>query len=439
MSAPNPTAVEPAIVLRDLTELAPFSFRWPEGPEEFQTGWELTARVGRHEFRVRHGLGIRDTYGRSRVHAVTWLNGNVEVEGVEADDYAVTRSLISLLRRDDRKHVRRSAEVPDGYDAFEIVGHRREIDAPHSPRSLAVKIREDDLGRWAAHAWIRHEQRGRRPRPVRARTVPAAVEASSAPPPAPRPDAGSVVAALLAHGEALSARQRREGTVFTPDPAANTFVQTDPFAFLVAVISDQGITAERAWATPHALRQRLGHLDVGRVAAEPGEVAAAFQQPPKLHRFVNQIPRWISQAAGIIVREYGGEAGRIWSDRPAAAELRERLEQLPGIGQKKAAMAVEILERDLGVPLTSLSGSDIAYDVHLRRVFLRTGMAERDDVSQMVTVARSLHPERPGALDYPAWDIGRRWCKPSAPDCATCPLVAACPQLIERGSQVRGV
>ena len=261
MSAPDPTAVEPAIVLRDLTELAPFSFRWPEGPEEFQTGWELTARVGRHEFRVRHGLGIRDTYGRSRVHAVTWLNGNVEVEGVEADDYAVTRSLISLLRRDDRKHVRRSAEVPDGYDAFEIVGHRREIDAPHSPRSLAVKIREDDLGRWAAHAWIRHEQRGRRPRPVRARTVPAAAEASSAPPPAPRPDAGSVVAALLAHGEALSARQRREGTVFTPDPAANTFVQTDPFAFLVAVISDQGIPAERAWAPPPSPRHRRGSPD----------------------------------------------------------------------------------------------------------------------------------------------------------------------------------
>jgi len=39
---------------------------------------------------------------------------------------------------------------------------------------------------------------------------------------------------------------------------------------------------------------------------------------------------------------------------------------------KKAAMAVEMLERDLGVPVRDMGGSDIAYDVHARRVFLRT-------------------------------------------------------------------
>ena len=31
-------------------------------------------------------------------------------------------------------------------------------------------------------------------------------------------------------------------------------------------------------------------------------------------------------------------------------------------------MAVEILEHDLGVPIRELNGSDIAFDVHLRRV-----------------------------------------------------------------------
>jgi endonuclease III len=50
-----------------------------------------------------------------------------------------------------------------------------------------------------------------------------------------------------------------------------------------------------------------------------------------------------------------------------------------------------------------------------------------------------LYPERPGALDLPAWDIGRRWCHPRHPDCALCPLYVACPRLIERGSTVRGV
>jgi len=101
-------------------------------------------------------------------------------------------------------------------------------------------------------------------------------------------------------------------------------------------------------------------------------------------------------------------------------------------------MAVEILERDLGVSLTDLSGSDIAYDVHVRRVFLRTGLAERDDVGHMVALARALHPQRPGALDNPAWDIGRRWCRAGVPDCPTCPLVTACPRFVEKGDHVHG-
>lgn len=66
-------------------------------------------------------------------------------------------------------------------------------------------------------------------------------------------------------------------------------------------------------------------------------------------------------------------------------------------------MAVEILERDLGLPIREMSGSDIAYDVHIRRVFIRTGLAEVDDPDHMIAIARRIHPDRPGALDAPAW------------------------------------
>lgn len=93
-------------------------------------------------------------------------------------------------------------------------------------------------------------------------------------------------------------------------------------------------------------------------------------------------------------------------------------------------MAVGILARDLAVPIQELSGTDIAYDVHVRRVFLRTRLAERDDIDHMVEVARCLHPERPGELDFPAWLIGRRWCRPGIPDCGGCPLRSVCPKNI---------
>lgn len=174
------------------------------------------------------------------------------------------------------------------------------------------------------------------------------------------------------------------------------------------------------------------------MTADPDAVRVALHETPKLHRFVNVVPAWIVRAAEIVIENYAGDASALWSDQPTATELRRRLERFPGIGQKKAAMAVEILARDLGVPLRELTGSDVAYDVHLRRVFLRTGLAERDDPGHMIAVAQALHPNRPGELDLPAWDIGRRWCSPTHPDCPTCPLNIACPRLIDRGTSVRG-
>jgi uncharacterized HhH-GPD family protein len=155
---------------------------------------------------------------------------------------------------------------------------------------------------------------------------------------------------------------------------------------LVAVVCDQGILAERAWAIPYLLAQRLGTLDPAQLASRRADVQAAFAEPPKLHRFVNQVSGWIVDAADIVTERYEGDASAIWGKTPTAADLRARFDEFPGIGQKKAAMAVEILERTRHVRLADLSGSDVAYDVHLRRVFLRTGLAEYDDVDHMVAV-----------------------------------------------------
>lgn len=225
---------------------------------------------------------------------------------------------------------------------------------------------------------------------------------------------------------------------FTPHPAANQLVIDDAFAFLLGVIFDQGIPAERAWRAPFDLMQRLGHLDPQRMVDEPDRVRGAIAQSPVLHRYREKMPDWLVSAARIIVRDYSGDASRLWSDAPTAAELQRRFDRFPGIGQKKAAMAVEILERDLGVAIRDMQGSDIAYDVHVRRVLLRTGLAEVDDLEHMLTVTRRLHPERPGAIDLPAWLIGRQWCRAGIPNCAMCPLVLVCPQEIERGNTVRG-
>lgn len=140
-------ATRPRVNVSHVGRLGQFTFRWPAAVEEFEEGWAYEVHVAGETHGVRHGLGGREVYGRIRVHTATWLDSAVQVEGVEADDYPTTQALLSFLRRDDRKHVRHYGEVPAGYEKFEVVEHRREIDAPWGPFSLAVKIREDDLER----------------------------------------------------------------------------------------------------------------------------------------------------------------------------------------------------------------------------------------------------------------------------------------------------
>ena len=211
---------------------------------------------------------------------------------------------------------------------------------------------------------------------------------------------------------------------------AGKLIVDDPFAFLVGVIFNQNITAERAFRVPGELKARLHHLDPARIWADPEAFMQAVERPPALHRFPATIAKFVVASADLVIRRYGGDAGRIWNDSPSAAELYRRLDEFPGIGQKKASMTVEAIEKSPYFALSGLEGTDISYDIHLRRVFLRSGLSERDDPDDMIAIARALNPKRPGALDNPAWHIGRQWCHRREPECGACGLTAACPKLL---------
>lgn len=222
------------------------------------------------------------------------------------------------------------------------------------------------------------------------------------------------------------------GNAFTSDPVADRFVRERSEAFLIGVLFTQGIPAERAWAAPWLLSQRLGHFELHRIAAERQKVAAAVAARPALHRFVQTVPRWISAAAERVIERYGGDAEAIWPDGASVAEVAERLRAFEGIGEKKAAMAVEILVRHLGKRLVGLQDGCVAYDVHVRRVFLRAGLVSEDSPEAVREAARRIRPQDPGSLDLATWLIGREHCRPSKPRCQACPLGRTCPRLTDR-------
>lgn len=426
--------LEDLVLLAGPTSIPRFDYRWPEGVEQFDVAWQATVELHGRTFDVRHGLAWREAFGRRRRRSVTWINNNPVVEGVGPDAYEQDHHLISALRHPDKTLLRPTDEVPGLYRDFPLSSHRDEIVAPYSRDALAVKLPEQDVMSWVGYAFARKAMTSTAP-------AVAPVQQVTDPNPAHSPVGGAsttdVVQALLTYGAEQAPAQ--PGVVsFTPHPEANHLVLNDAFAFLLGVVFDQGIPAERAWRAPYDLKVRLGHLDPSRLVADPSAVHAAVAQPPVLHRYREKMPVWLVAAAQKVMAEYRGDAARIWADAPTAAELQRRFDAFPGIGQKKAAMAVEILERDLGVDVRELSGSDIAFDVHVRRVFLRTHLAQYDDLDHMVAVARAANPDRPGAIDMPAWLVGRQWCHAGTPKCAACVLRTVCPKDVSRASAVRG-
>lgn len=423
----------------------PFTYSWPEGNETFQSAADVILAVDgrRHELRV--AVCDRQAYGQQRRRIVVFAGSQPLAEGVGVDDYPRSRSLAGLLKDADGRMIRPGGPVPEVYGGFPIVNFSSEVTGPYTRAGLAVLLREDDYVSWSVFALARRSLRAGVPPPTPSSTAPAT---AAPPPPVPTQRAGdtqpagdtqrAVVAALLRFGREHQQQRLGRDPQFTPHPQANRLILDDPYAFLLGVIFDHGILAERAWRAPYELRLRLGHLDPVRMSNEPQAVRAAVARRPTLHRFVERMPRWLVQAAQRVVDEYGGDAATIWSDNPRAADLTARLRRFHGISQKKSAMAVEMLARDLRVPVRDLTGSDIAYDVHVRRVFLRTRLATHDDQDHMVEVARRLHPERPGELDYPAWLIGRQWCGAGIPDCGECPLSPICPKDILRAAGVTG-
>lgn len=241
-------------------------------------------------------------------------------------------------------------------------------------------------------------------------------------------ESDAVGRALVEYGRELEAAGAAQvGKSFTGRPEADEVLR-DANAFLIGVLFTQGVQAERAWSGPFLLMQRLGTLDLGYLATHPAEVRDAVQQPPMLHRFKETVPVWIVKAAERLITQYGGDAANLWPAGSTVTEVVGRLTEFEGIGRKKAVMTTAILSRHFGVELSHREGGRVAYDVHIRRVFMRSGLADEDSAEAIEAAAVRACPDAPDTLDLPAWLIGRQTCRPTSPQCDRCRLGVVCPQ-----------
>ena len=141
-------------------------------------------------------------------------------------------------------------------------------------------------------------------------------------------------------------------TIWMPvEPEANELLSRSPLALVIALLLDQQVTLEKAFAGPLDLVRRLGHEPTAAELAEfdPDRLAAIFSERPAMHRYPKAMAARVQEMARLIVDQYDGDAARLWETAGSGAELLKRIAALPGFGAQKAQIFVALLGKQLGV------------------------------------------------------------------------------------------
>ncbi len=210
-----------------------------------------------------------------------------------------------------------------------------------------------------------------------------------------------------------------------------SFLQKDANPFLIGLIADQSVKAEIAWSLPYKLKNRMntfGFIDILNNFSIH-EIEDFIKIKPALHRFPSKMAQYIYLAIKDVVEKYEGDASNIWVNK-TAKEIVTKLEQFKGISHKKASLGTLLLVRDMNLKIVDMENIDIAYDVHIKRIFKRVGLVEEENEENVLLAARKLNPIFPGKLTTFFWAIGRDYCYATEPKCKSCPLGYECKENI---------
>ena len=138
---------------------------------------------------------------------------------------------------------------------------------------------------------------------------------------------------------------------FTDSDEAHALIAQDPFALLVGFVLDQQVPVPKAFVGPLVLRERLGTLDAGAVAA--ADLEPVFSARPAIHRFPGAMAARVQAMAAHVAERYDGDAARVWTDAATPEELRANLEALPGFGEMKVKALAAVLAKRFGVAVAA--------------------------------------------------------------------------------------
>ena len=235
---------------------------------------------------------------------------------------------------------------------------------------------------------------------------------------------------LLEFAETVNAQE----LVPVLEQEAAVLIKEDPFAFALAGVLDRGTKAELIWTIPYYIKKQLGALNPHFFAnASIEDLEEIFRKLPKKPRYMNAAPYTVRGLSEIIVNECNGHTQRLWENKSSKA-VKATFERIHGVGPGIASMIILLLERWFRVHFDDIDhrNMDVKPDVHIIRVFQRLGFISESNSNSALEAARRLNPDYPGALDSPAWVIGRNWCTAFLTQCNRCPVNDVCPKILSK-------
>ena len=137
---------------------------------------------------------------------------------------------------------------------------------------------------------------------------------------------------------------------FTDNAEANALIANDPLALLIGFALDQQVTVPTAFLGPLKLRDRLGTLDAGEIAAtDPARLETVFRERPAIHRFPGNMARRVQELCAFVSERYDGDAAAVWTGAADSDDLARRIEELPGFGEMKVKALGSVLAKRFGV------------------------------------------------------------------------------------------
>jgi uncharacterized HhH-GPD family protein len=136
---------------------------------------------------------------------------------------------------------------------------------------------------------------------------------------------------------------------FTDSDEANELLVREPLALLIGFALDQQVTVQKAFMGPLVLRERVGTLDAGALAAM--DLEPVFRERPAIHRFPGAMAKRVHDLVAHVAERYDGDAARVWTEASSPEDLKRRLQDLPGYGEMKVGSLAAVLANRFDVAL----------------------------------------------------------------------------------------